>query len=166
MKHALFAAALGALAAFPLAAHAQSDLDRLETASEAMGDAAIRMMAREVAANGGDPAPLLAAAPDMSWDAPMRAAGACMIEAHEAEIGAAGVEEMLGKMEGFVARIAALDAAGATISEVGEPDVSPTGMSMERSQQIAMECGMVEQQMKRMQASGFAAAMMRAAQGG
>ena len=151
-----------ALTLLPAATLAQSTLDRMEAVSEKMNAVMVRMMADEMIANGADPAPLLETLPDMAWDDEMRAAGACMLTGYTDRIGEDGVEEMIANIEQVTN-----DLDGMTLSALSdEMAILPDGITEEQSVEITQSCGMVQLQMKRMQDSGFAAAMMSAAQGG
>jgi hypothetical protein len=162
MKHHLLAAVLIAL---PSLAAAQSQLERLQTTSETMSTDMFVLMANEITANGGDPAPIIAAIPDMSWDAEMRAAGECMLEQYTQIIGRSGVDEMLDTMEDIAVEVAAMAEAGGTTSQMADTtDMMPEGLSASDSIRITQDCGMMEIQMRRMEESGFNAAMMQAMQ--
>lgn len=152
-------ALIALLLATPLPALAQSQLDRLEAISEDMNLGMAKMMAREIAAQGGDPTAMLAALPDNTWDDAFRAAGACTLDRYEALIGADGVETMLTKME---AMVPALETA--TMETMDALNPLPPGITEEQSADIARSCGMIELSMQRMQESGFTAAMMEAFQ--
>ena len=161
MKTILAAAAVLVL---PGAVAAQSQLDRMETVSEKMNDAMMMMMVNEMAANGADPEPLIATMPELTWDAEMREAGACMLDAYQAEIGGDGVDTMLTRMEAFADEVARLSADDLSMEAIDENlDILPEGMTEERSMEITQTCGMLELQMRRMDASGFMEAMMNAA---
>jgi hypothetical protein len=152
-------------AAIPSVSVAQSQLDRMETASEAMTKAMVVMMVREMEINGADAAPLMETLPDMVWDDDMRDAGRCMLGRYSDAVGASGVETMLTNMEAYVADIEALGDNSWTISDLPEPeDMMPEGLSEQQSMEITQSCGMMELQLQRMSESGFSDAMMNAAQ--
>ncbi|MEQ9259568.1 MAG: hypothetical protein RIG84_10745, partial [Roseovarius sp.] len=159
------AALLTALVTLPAAALADSQLERMEAISEEMNEVMMVMMVNEAAANGADPEPLRAAMPDLTWDDAMREAGSCMLDEYTSEIGSDGVDEMLAKMEEFSVEMGEMGANGATMSELGDTsDMLPEGITMQRSAEITQDCGMMQLQMQRMEASGFMDAMIKAAQ--
>lgn len=143
--------------AAPTALFADTQLDRLEALSEEMNLGMAQLMAREIAANGGDPAPMLAAMPDTSWDAEYRAAGTCMLDGYTSLIGSDGVDAMLDNMEAMLPQMAT-----ATMESMAEMNPLPAGISQDQSIEITQSCGMMEIGMRRMQESGFTAAMMEA----
>ena len=143
--------------AAPTALFADTQLDRLEALSEEMNLGMAQLMAREIAANGGDPAPMLAAMPDTSWDAEYRAAGTCMLDGYTSLIGSDGVDAMLDNMEAMLPQMAT-----ATMESMAEMNPLPAGISQDQSIEITQNCGMMEIGMRRMQESGFTAAMMEA----
>ena len=156
--------ALG-LAALPVAATAQSQIERLEATSEATSENMFALMVNEITAGGADPAPIRAAIPDMTWDDEMRAAGVCMLEHYTDILGEAGVDEMLDAMDALSAEVAELVETGGMASDMADAaDMMPEGLSTEQSIQITQDCGMIDIQMRRMSASGFNAAMMEAMQ--
>ncbi|MEM6372790.1 MAG: hypothetical protein AAF727_08445 [Pseudomonadota bacterium] len=141
----------------PAAAIAQTQLERLEAISEEMNLGMAQMMVREIEAAGGNPAPVLAAFPDTSWDDEYRAAGTCMLDQYNAIAGQDGTNIMLDRMEAMNRQLAT-----ATMDSFEAMDIHPDGMSEEQSMAIAQSCGIVELSMRRMQESGFSAAMMQA----
>lgn len=153
-----------ALAASPVAALAQSQLERMEAASEVMGEAGIRMMIDEMVANGAERAPLEAAMPDMSWDDEMRAAGGCLLERYNELSDRESVDQMLTRIEALADTI---DEAGfADLVEMDEMGSLPDGISDDQAVEIMQTCGMMELQLRRMAESGFSDAMMAASQAG
>lgn len=158
MKH-LIAAALVAIC--PVAASAETQLDRLETISERMNDAMFDAMIRMVQQQGGNPEPLRSAIPDGTWDAAYRDAGACMLESFVAASSTSAVDKMLDDMEAFIPKMAEMDLEN--MSE--ETDFLPEGISEDFSISVNMECGLTDIMLDRMEKSGFMAAMM-AAMGG
>ncbi|MFL4470722.1 hypothetical protein ACERZ8_12815 [Tateyamaria armeniaca] len=151
------AALVSLLLLCPSALFAQSQLERLEAVSEQMNLEMAKMMAREISANGGDPAPVMAALPDTSWDDEYRAAGTCMLNQYNAAAGTQGTDSMLDKMEAMIPQLET-----ATMESLENMDVRPEGVSEDQSIQIARSCGMIDLSMRRMQESGFTAAMMQA----
>lgn len=148
-----------ALALLPAAAIAQSNLDRMEAFFEKMNAASVRMIADKMIANGADPAPLYEALPKMDWDDEMRDAGACMLTAYSDKVGEDGVEVMIADMEEFAR----------DIDEMNPPDFTdvtfvPSGITADEDYEIMTSCGMISLQLKRMQDSGLAAAMVSAGQ--
>lgn len=65
MKQLIIAALV---ATCPVAALAETQLERLEAISEKMNDAMFDAMVRMVEQQGGDPEPLRSAIPDGTWD--------------------------------------------------------------------------------------------------
>ncbi len=156
---------IAALAASPMPGMAQDQLDRLEAVSEVMNAALVEMMAAEMAANGADPAPLRATMPDMAWDDEMRAAGSCMLGRYEEILGSDGVEEMIVVTEEMSETATEIVAAGGRMEDMPTAAaVLPEGLTPAASTRIMQECGMQDLQLKRMEESGFMAAMMNAAQ--
>lgn len=150
--------------AIPSISVAQSQLDRMETVSEAMTGTMVIMMVREMEANGVDATPLMEALPDMTWDDDMRVAGRCILERYSDAVGDTGVETMLTNMEAYNAEIEALGDNSGTIGDMPEPvDMMPEGFSEQQQMEIAQSCGMIELQLQRMKESGFSEAMMNAA---
>lgn len=140
---------LAAATAFTLlaapAAFAQSELDRLETATVAAG---ANMEAFFVAL-----APELAAVmPDWAWDEEMRAAAACTLDAIRAEGGEAAVTSYLDAMDVFATvEITSMDQMA---------NVTPIPISNDFAARTGQTCGSAEIAMRRMQESGMMEAMM------
>jgi len=156
---------IAALASSPTLGMAQDQLDRLEAVSEVMNEALVEMMATEIAASGADPAPLRATIPNMEWDDEMRAAGSCMLGRYKEILGSDGVEEMIAVTEEMSETATEIVAAGGRMEDMpAAAEILPDGLTPAASTQIMEECGMQELQLKRMQESGFMAAMMDAAQ--
>jgi len=145
----------------PTTAIANSQLDRMEALSEEMNLGMAKMMAREITAAGGDPAPLMAALPDTKWDDEYRAAGRCILDKYIQAAGPAAVDSMLDQMEAMIPKLET-----ATMESLGEDamGIQPAGVTQEQSLEFTQSCGMIELAMRRMQDSGFSAAMMQAYQ--
>lgn len=148
---------IAALSTLPFSALADSQLDRLEAVSEEMNLAMAELMARELASKGADPAPMMAALPDTTWDDEHRGAGTCMLDEYRAIGGEDMVENILTNMENLVGEVAT-----ATMESLAEIDALPEGVTQEQSADIARSCGFIELSLKRMEESGFTAAMMKA----
>lgn len=153
--------ALAALLALPSAALAEDQLDRLEEVSEQANIIMMMVMAAEVQMDTETQTELIAsAAEQMQWDAPMRAAGECMLDGYRGDIGADGLDELLTNMETMIADMAEMTSLD-DFETLG--DVMPDGMTEERSMEITRDCGMLDLQMAKMSESGFVDAMMAAA---
>lgn len=150
MPHlALRALPLAAALILPLAAHAQSQLDRLEVLSEQMTEMTYTALIAEIPVLEGN-------LPSAEWDAPMREAGTCVLDAYRDEVGDAGVDTMLDGLETTV--------ASATPDDIlsGNLDMDlPDGLTDAQVQQINTDCGMVEIMMTRMAESGAMQIMMQ-----
>lgn len=136
------AALVGALIALPLAASAQSSLDRFEALSERMTELTYLGIAEQVPALQGQ-------MPSAEWDRPMRRAGRCAIRAYEDAVGEDGVVAMLDELEGAIGAAQPSDILDGSFS-AGIPD----GLSAQDVQRINNDCGMVELQMERLAESG------------
>ena len=150
------------IAVAPVAALAQSQLDRLQAVSDATSELGVRSMIDQMVANGAARAPLEAAIPDLTWNDEMRAAGACMLERYTELAGQDGVEQMLTRMEAFAEDFEGFDLSDPNAME--EMAFLPDGISYSDSAEITQSCGMMELQLQRMEQSGFSEAMMSAAQ--
>lgn len=145
---AVAAAILAASLASPAAA--QSRLDRMEALSERANEllnAALVMQLPQLEGNLPDPA----------WDAEMRNAFSCVLDAYVAEAGGAEVDAMLDRMDVAVAQATPemmLD--GGLDAEVG----LPAGLDEAESVQIMNDCGVVVLMMQRMAESGAMQIMM------
>lgn len=155
----LFAAALFVF--LPVAAMADTQLERLENVAEQMSEAMFGAMVRMVEKEGGDPAPLLEAVPDSDWDADYREAGSCLLEKYVEASSTSAVDKMLDEMEAFIPKMAGIDLE----SLEADQDFLPEGVSEEYSMQVNSDCGMNELMMDRMENSGFMAAVMQAMAG-
>lgn len=149
------------IATCPVAALAETQLERLEAISEKMNDAMFDAMVRMVEQQGGDPEPLRSAIPDGTWDSAYRTAGACMLDRYVEASSQSAVDTMLDDMEDFIPKMAEMDLEN--MSE--ETDFLPEGISEDFSISVNMECGLTDIMLDRMEKSGFMAAMM-AAMGG
>lgn len=131
-----------ALMTLPLAASAQSQLERFETLSERMTQLTYQGLAQQVPALNG-------VLPTADWDRPMRRAGRCAIRAYERAVGDDGVEAMLVELESAIGSAQPADLLNGTF-EAGVPE----GLSNQDVQRINNDCGMVELQMQRLAESG------------
>lgn len=142
MQKIALTAALMLLAA---PAFAQSELDRLEVASVAAGE---NMEAFLISA-----APTLATAmPDWTWDAEMRDAGSCTLDAIREAGGDAAVTDYLTSLEAF-------STMPITSMQQMATD-TPVPIDAIFAQNTGITCGSSEIAMRRMQESGFMEAMM------
>ncbi len=124
---------------------AQSDLDRLDAATQA---GAANMEAFMVAA-----APSLAGSiPDWSWSPEMRDAAACTLEAIRTEGGDAAVTSYIAEMEAFA------DVEITSLVQLAE--ATPVPISPEFAAATGQSCGTAELAMQQMQESGLMEAMM------
>jgi hypothetical protein len=132
------------------AAQAQStDLERFETAAEAMSAQMFALIAEERPALAGS-------LPDTDWGPAFREAGECVLDRIRAETSEDNVERMLGELEGLAradfASLAEMRAAN---------DATGPGLPQERMLRINAECGMEEAMRRRMVESGFLEAMQQ-----
>jgi phage gp29-like protein len=158
MKRLITAALFAAL---PAAAFAENQLERLESISERMMTATLEAMVRMVEKQGGNPAPLRDAMPDVSWNDEYRDAGDCLLERFTAASSSSDVSEMLDEMEAFIPQMAEMDLE--TMSD--DVNFLPEGMTENQSMEINSECGITDVMMERMEESGFTAAMMQSMSG-
>jgi hypothetical protein len=131
-----------ALVALPLAASAQSQLDRFEALSEQMTALTYEGIAEQVPALQGQ-------LPSAEWDRPMRRAGRCALRAYEETVGEAGIDAMLDELEAAIGAAQPADILNGTFS-AGVPE----GLTNQDVQRINNDCGMVELQMQRLAESG------------
>jgi hypothetical protein len=143
MKTFVLAATLSLLAA--PAAFAQSDLDRLATATEAASANLEAFFVSRVPS-------LAEAMPDWTFDEEMRDAGACTLDAVREREGDDAVEQYLTSLEAFA--VLEITSMQQMALETPVPIDADTGMA------IAQACGSDEIAMRRMQESGFMEAMM------
>ena len=119
------------------------------------------MMAKEVEQAGGDGDIIRAAIPMDAWNDVAREAATCILDRFDAEIGSDAIDDMMDRMDAVIEA-----AADMTMTEFTDSDdmanMLPEGMTEEMSTQITQECGMIEAQLDRMEASGFSAALMEA----
>ncbi len=156
------AALAAALTLAATAAPADDRLARFETLSEESTALMLDALVGMAVAEGADPARLDGALPVFEWTDPYRDAGACMLTAYDAQIGADGTDALLARMETFLAA-----AEGKTLTEIAamSDTLLPEGLSEDRSIEISQECGMMDLQVVWMEESGFMAAMMGAMPG-
>ncbi len=131
-----------ALFTLPLAAQAQSQLERFEALSEQMTQLTYQGLAEQVPALNG-------VLPSVEWDRPMRRAGRCAIRGYEDAVGDAGVEAMLVELESAIGSAQPSDILDGTFS-AGVPQ----GLTNQDVQRINNDCGMIELQMERLAESG------------
>lgn len=138
----LLTATLTLLAAPALA---QSELDRLEAATVAGGGNLETFLTTR--------APELAdVMPDWTWDADLRAAATCTLDAMRAEGGDAAVTEYIEAMEDF---------ATLTITSMEQmATATPVPINADFAARTGQSCGSAEIAMRRMQESGLMQAMM------
>lgn len=138
--------------ALPIAASAQSALERMEAMSETMTEMTYTALVDEIPALDGN-------LPSAEWDDAMRDAGACVLDGVEEEVGEDGVAEMLDNMETAMATVTPEGLMQGTF----QPAL-PDGITDQQMQTISNECGMVELMMMRMAESGAMAIMMETGQ--
>lgn len=144
------------LIALPTGAFADARLERMEEISSKMMDVMIEGMATEMDKEGMQGDKLRALAPAFVWDAEMRAAASCMVDAYIAKSSPEAVDGMLDTLEDLLPALAA-DPLNAMESV---PSVMPAGMTEADGQKINEDCGMTALQMKQMQETGFVEIMM------
>ncbi|MEJ6392514.1 hypothetical protein V8J82_04550 [Gymnodinialimonas sp. 2305UL16-5] len=126
----------------PMAAVAQSNLDRFEALSEQMTALTYQGLVEQVPALEGQ-------LPSVEWDRPMRRAGRCALRAYERSVGEDGVTAMLNELERAIATASPSDILTGSF-EAGVP----AGLTANEVQTINNDCGMVELQMQRLAESG------------
>ena len=144
----------------PATAFADTQLERLESISERMMAATLQAMVRMVEEQGGNPAPLREAMPDVSWNDEYRDAGECLLDRFTAASSSSAVTEMLDDMEAYLPQMAEMN-----LDTLEDVNFLPDGMTEEQSMEINSECGITEVMMDRMENSGFMAAMMQSMSG-
>ena len=158
MKHLVLSTALVFV---PMAASAQSQLERFEEMAGQMSAMMGQMMANEVDGHGGDGDIIRAAIPEQDWDSDMRAAAGCILEIYVDESSTSDVNKMLDTMEELIPTMAKL-----TIEQFSEnmsaDMMLPEGVTNERSFEISQECGMWDLQMKATDDTAFMDAMIAA----
>ena len=127
---------------FPVAAQAQSQLDRFEALSEQMTELTYQGLAEQVPALAG-------VLPTADWDRPMRRAGRCAMRGYERAVGEDGVEAMLVELESAIGAARPSDIIDGSFS-AGVPE----GLTAQDVQRINNDCGMIELQMERLAESG------------
>lgn len=134
-----------ALTLFAAPAFAQTELERLEVAIIAAG-ANMEAYMTSVAPELG------AVMPDWSWDAEMRTAATCTLDAIREEGGDAAVTSYVTSMEEF---------STITITSMEQMATeTPIPINATFAQEAGMACGSAEIAMRRMSESGFMEAMM------
>lgn len=141
-RHILCAGLAAALVTVPLAASAQSQLERFEALSEQMTTLTYQGLAQQYPVLNG----LLPAA---DWGRPERRAGRCALRRYDNAVGEAGVEAMLAELESSIASARPSDLLDGTF-DAGVPQ----GLSAAEVQQINTDCGLLELQMQRLAESG------------
>ena len=138
--------AAAALAA-PNFAYSQSELDQFEEIGESM---ATKMNQLFVAQQPG----LADVLPKVEWDDEFRAAAKCVLDTYRSEAGDEYIAQLLVKGKAFVS------SDPKTFSDFEKAaDFLPDGISDERHVEISAECKMTELTIKRMDESGFSAAL-------
>lgn len=142
MKTLALAAALTLLA---VPAFAQSELERLEASTVAAGNNMATFLTSSV--------PELASVmPDWTWDADMRAAAACTLDAIRTEGGDAAVSTYLDEMDAF---------ATVQITSMEQmATITPIPINGDFAARTGQACGTAEIAMRRMQESGMMQMMM------
>lgn len=131
-----------ALMTVPLAASAQSQLERFEALSEQMTTLTYQGLAQQYPVLNG----LL---PIADWGRPERRAGRCALRRYDRAVGDDGVEAMLSELEASIASASPSDLLDGTF-EAGVPE----GLTAAEVQQINTDCGLLELQMQRLAESG------------
>ena len=141
----------------PIAALAETQIEKLERLSVAMNDIMFAAMIDMVEKEGGNPEPLRETIPDSTWDDEYRAAGSCLLDKLAAASSTGAVDQMLAEMDEALPQIASMD-----IENMDEElDFTPEGISDDYMIEANDECGLVDISLKRMEESGFTAAMMQ-----
>lgn len=135
-------AAAAVLIALPLAAHAQSQLERFEALSEQMTALTYQGLAEQYPVLQG-------VLPEADWGRPERRAGRCAIRRYTAAVGEDGVTAMMDELESAIATAQPADILDGSFN----PGV-PAGLTAAQVQQINTECGLLELQMQRLAESG------------
>lgn len=143
----------------PFAALAESQGERLEQLSKDMTRIMWGMMAAEVEKEGGDGEPLRAAIAKFTWTDALDAATDCALERYIAEIGSAGVDEMLDRMDAMTTQMGSMTLTQWT-DNLDPAELLPEGLTEDESLAISQDCGMLDAQSDMMQETGFTAAMM------
>lgn len=144
-----------AFIALPVAASAQSQLERFEALSEQMTALTYQGLAEQYPVLQG-------ILPETDWGRPERRAGRCAVRRYEAAVGEDGVIAMLDELEAAIGTAAPADILDGSFN----PGV-PEGLTAAQVQQINTECGLLELQMQRLAEigghAGPAKPMIRAA---
>lgn len=138
----LYASLAAACMTLPLAASAQSHLDRFEALSEQMTTMTYQGLAAQYPVLQG-------ILPEADWGRPERRAGRCALRDYERAVGEDGVEAMLVEFETAIATASPSDLLDGTFSAG-----VPAGLTGSQVQQINTECGLLELQMQRLAESG------------
>lgn len=141
-RHFLCAGLAAACMTLPLAASAQSQLDRFEALSERMTTMTYQGLAAQYPVLQG-------ILPESDWGRPERRAGRCALRDYERAVGEDGVEAMLVEFETAIATARPSDLLDGTFSAG-----VPAGLTASQVQQINTECGLLELQMQRLAESG------------
>ncbi|WP_299724883.1 hypothetical protein [uncultured Tateyamaria sp.] len=139
----------------PVAAFAQSQLERFEALSEQINLERARLLVREMEAIGGDARDMQATLPDTGWGDEDRVAGACVLEQYNTAAGTQGTDEMLDRMEAALPQLA-------TAESLAQLTFRPDAISDRVSVQIEKSCGLFDIPLRQMKDSGFTNAMMQA----
>ncbi len=143
-------------------ASAETQLERFEGIAEEMNTAMLQMMINEIESQGGDGAALRELDGMFPpWTDEIRAAAGCIIDSYVEEVGSDEVNAMMDRMDEVLPQMATM-----TVTESEESgsldDMSPAGMSLDRTLEINDSCGMMDLQIAASQESGFFEAMMEA----
>lgn len=138
-----------ALALLPVAVHAQSTLERLETVAVAMNGMMNEALAAEIPALEGN-------LPDPEWDEPMRTAYTCMYDGYVGRVGEEPVAQMVTDMEEMLATVTPIE-----LLENGAAVENPEGLTDVEALEIVEGCNLMTVFMDRMAASGAMEIMMQ-----
>ncbi len=151
-----------ALLLIPATAFAETQLERFENLSESMNQMMVEMMAFEIESLGGDATALRDVKSTMpEWDDDMRTAGECILDQYRDATDNAEVDALLDRLDAALPVMQQMGMTEFAESEMAET-MLPVGMTIEDSARINQECGMMELQLRDMQATGFTEAMMAA----
>lgn len=146
----------------PNVTFAETQIERFESLAADVNSVMVGMMANEVEEQGGDGSALRNIDSMFGpWTPEIRAAAQCVLDSYEEEIGSDGIDAMLDSMEQTLPKMADLSMTAA--EEMGlMDDMTPEGISEERTIEISQSCNMIALQMEAGSQTGFMEAMMEA----
>ncbi|AHM02826.1 hypothetical protein roselon_00381 [Roseibacterium elongatum DSM 19469] len=140
--------------ALPMAANAQSALERFEVLNEQIETLIFEAMAAQTPQLVGNlPAP--------EWNQAMRVAGECFLDGVRDEVGDEGVNTLLDNME---AAMQGVDATSLMQESGAFQPTLPDGLSDQQLQNIDSECGLNQALMMRFAESGAFSVIMESGQ--